>query len=388
MKLASIGLFVASSLAQKSTYKFEQGSSGDISCAFSGEVTLINLKRDKEVLWIKYGDQNPFPTTQNRFQSISSSSSSKLDLRINQVQLEDEDTYVCENQRGEGYDIKLVVTVKPEVAIEEAPSLVVNSGEELQIGTCRASGAKPRPQIQWLDDRGKVYDANEDATKKDKLTDVESTLVLKNSNKEHHQRRFSCRISQENREITTLVAENAVNVRWAPENTIVQGDEEFLELNEAEITCQSSSNPAPKFSWFVVDANKTLEADFPHWKISDDGATLRTDSILASDNSAGFRCVASNDLAEEAREFFLAVTERPPSPSESVSDSISGGAAKNAMVYSIAAVICIVLLIAFCIVLKRTCITKKEVYKTEDKEERDSLAEAELEAGNKKEYFM
>ena len=97
-------------------------------------------------------------------------------------------------------------------------------------------------------------------------------------------------------------------------------------------------------------------------------------------------------------------------------DSISGGAAKNAMVYSIAAVICIVLLIAFCIVLKRTCITKKgkpcfytkiilnpeyaiftgarnsscflEVYKTEDKEERDSLAEAELEAGNKKEYFM
>jgi hypothetical protein len=29
-----------------------------------------------------------------------------------------------------------------------------------------------------------------------------------------------------------------------------------------------------------------------------------------------------------------------------------------------------------------------EVYKTEDKEERDSLAEAELEAGNKKEYFM
>jgi hypothetical protein len=85
------------------------------------------------------------------------------------------------------------------------------------------------------------------------------------------------------------------------------------------------------------------------------------------------------------------------------------------MVYSIAAVICIVLLIAFCIVLKRTCITKKgkprfytkiishpeyafhqntmtncllEVYKTEDKEERDSLAEAELEAGNKKEYFM
>ena len=76
-------------------------------------------------------------------------------------------------------------------------------------------------------------------SKKGKLTDVESTLVLKNSNKEHHQRRFSCRISQENREITTLVAENAVNVRWAPENTIVQGDEEFLELNEAEITCQS-----------------------------------------------------------------------------------------------------------------------------------------------------
>ena len=46
-------------------------------------------------------------------------------------------------------------------------------------------------------------------------------------------------------------------------------------------------------------------------------------------------------------------------PKCSVLDSISGGAAKNAMVYSIAAVICIVLLIAFCIVLKRTCITKK-----------------------------
>jgi hypothetical protein len=377
MKLASIGLFVASSLAQKNTYTFEQGTSGDISCAFSDEVTLINLKRDKEVLWIKYGDQNPFSTTQNRFQSISSSSSSKLDLRINQVQLEDEDTYVCENQRGEGYDINVVVTVKPEVAIEEAPSMVVNSGEELQIGTCRASGAKPRPQIQWQDDKGRVYDANEDATKNGKLTDVESTLVLKSSNKDHHKRRFSCRISQGNTELTTLIAEKAVNVRWAPENTVVQGADEFLELNEAEITCQSSSNPAPKFSWFVVDANKTLEVDFPHWKISDDGATLRTDSILASDNSAGFRCVASNDLAEEATEFVLAVT-----------DSISGGAAKNAMVYSIAAVICIVLLIAFCIVLKRTCITKKEVYKTEDKEERDSLAEAELEAGNKKEYFM
>jgi hypothetical protein len=54
--------------------------------------------------------------------------------------------------------------VKPEVAIEEAPSMVVNSGEELQIGTCRASGAKPRPQIQWQDDKGRVYDANEDAT--------------------------------------------------------------------------------------------------------------------------------------------------------------------------------------------------------------------------------
>jgi hypothetical protein len=63
---------VASSLAQKNTYTFEQGTSGDISCAFSDEVTLINLKRDKEVLWIKYGDQNPFSTTQNRFQSISS----------------------------------------------------------------------------------------------------------------------------------------------------------------------------------------------------------------------------------------------------------------------------------------------------------------------------
>ena len=54
--------------------------------------------------------------------------------------------------------------MKPEVAIEEASSLVVNAGEELQIGTCRASGAKPRAQIQWIDETGKVYDANEDAT--------------------------------------------------------------------------------------------------------------------------------------------------------------------------------------------------------------------------------
>ena len=75
--------------------------------------------------------------------------------------------------------------------------------------------------------------------KNGKLTDVESTLVLKNSNKDHHERRFSCRITQGDKEITTLVAENLVNVRWAPENTIVNGAEEFLELNEAEITCQS-----------------------------------------------------------------------------------------------------------------------------------------------------
>lgn len=47
-----------------------------------------------------------------KYCDLKTSSSSKLDLRINQVQLEDEDTYVCENQRGDGYDINVVVTGK------------------------------------------------------------------------------------------------------------------------------------------------------------------------------------------------------------------------------------------------------------------------------------
>ena len=45
-----------------------------------------------------------------KYCDLRTSSSSKLDLRINSVQLEDENVYACENQRGEGYDINLTVT--------------------------------------------------------------------------------------------------------------------------------------------------------------------------------------------------------------------------------------------------------------------------------------
>ena len=80
---------------------------------------------------------------------------------------------------------------------------------------------------------------NYNFSKKGKLIDVESTLIIPNSSKDHHDRRFSCKISQSNQEVATLAVEKSVNVRWAPENTDIIGAEEFLELNAAEITCQS-----------------------------------------------------------------------------------------------------------------------------------------------------
>ena len=58
-------------------------------------------------------------------------------------------------------------------------------------------------------------------------------------------------------------------------------------------SCLGSSNPAPTFSWSVVDANKTLETDYAHWTISGKSFNRLFSSVIFSERFFTQSCVFS-----------------------------------------------------------------------------------------------
>ncbi|XP_062368553.1 butyrophilin subfamily 1 member A1-like [Cinclus cinclus] len=78
-----------------------------------------------------------------------------MSLLLRDVQSSDQGTYSCEVSFQE---VSQEVSVELEVAaIGEAPSVILQGPEKRDLGlSCRTSGWFPRPELRWLDGRGKV----------------------------------------------------------------------------------------------------------------------------------------------------------------------------------------------------------------------------------------
>lgn len=387
-------LIAALSMATAMEYVFEQGSSGTVQCippSDKADVTMTQFKQDLTILWVAVANGAASSVSPNRFTASYSYSDNKelsnkyataqLDLSLTNITLDDEATYSCQNQMSEDTQINIVVTVQPSVEVQNEQTLDTQAGQLLKIGSCTANNGKPRPTILWEDNSGNPYTGVEIVTdgSNDKLFSVTSELSLTSIQRSHHEKQFSCVVKQSGVEVNRVTINPTVNVQWKPEQTTINAADEYLEATAVSITCESNANPAPSFIWSVRDENKTLEADFQHWTISDDKMTLSTDSVQFSDHETVFLCKAQNELGEEEDTQQLIVT-----------DEIRNGAAKGAMVYSIIGVIVVIVIVAAFILLRRVLVTKKAVYKTDDgkDEAQESLKDEELEAGKKKEYFM
>ena len=109
--------------------------------------------------------------------SSKTTEQAKLVLKLNDVSLDDEAQYSCENDKGNTKTIEINVTgknpnmlrwfiimsyvlVKPKVALETKPLDIKEGATEALVATCTASGAKPQPDIVWKDDQGTDYPAD------------------------------------------------------------------------------------------------------------------------------------------------------------------------------------------------------------------------------------
>jgi hypothetical protein len=399
-----LGFLGAVSMVRAQEYVFEEGSDGTISCkppSKSNDVVLTEFNRkDGKKLFMAYKDDEVKSLVPSRFvptytYSDKSTTGAKfttatLDLALKNISLDDEASYVCMNQNSESTQITITVTVTPTAEVQNAETLDTQVGQSLPIGSCTARDAKPKPTIVWLDNDGKIYDNALETTtdgSRAKLFTVKSELEISSVERAHHGKGFVCSIRQDGKEVQRVSVTPAVNVKWAPENTKIAAKDVYLEKSAVSLSCETSANPAPTFIWSVRDENKTIEADFQHWTIS--GNKISTETVALADHGTEFICVAQNDLGQTQTSQRLSITELPKTTIPPQTNEIQNGAAKGAMVYSIIGVIVVIVAVAAFILLRRILVTKKAVYKTEDKDETaESLKDEELEAGKKKEYFM
>jgi len=368
-------------------YSFERGQDGLIECSPPNNVISTTFKQGTKQLFIGIKSQNATPIMESRFvlndytySDTLSKKQATMKLSLPNVQLEDEGSYSCENQIGESEEIKITVTVKPEVNLVEGEKFDIEENSVAKFATCTAQGAKPQPDITWFDDQGKPYDGETTTKESDdtRLSTVESVLKIENINRnDHHDRSFVCKVKQNDIEVDSKTTNSKVNVLYAPEQPNIPSSTEFVERSTASISCEGNANPQPSYSWQVKNENVT-DINQTNWVKSDDGKTI-TKEISLEENGLELICVIENELGRAEKSVQLMVT-----------DTIQSGAAKGAFVYSIIGVICLVVLIAGFVLLRRVIFTKKAVYKTEgDKDEtHESLKDDELEAGKKKEYFM
>jgi len=196
-------------------------------------------------------------------------------------------------------------------------------------------------------------------------------------------------VIQDGEEINRSELSSPIDVQWGPSMPQVvqipilgENSTSFDAGTEMSLNCLSDANPAPQYSWRILDKNNRTLADLTHWTSETrdlNNIVLRTLALEAADSDVTFICTAENLHGSKSSKIQFIVTEIP------------SNAGAIGLLWALVGVVAVVLAVAVCMMINRWIQRRRSgIYKTEVNQ-RDGSADSlndELQAAAKKEYFM
>ncbi|XP_074654070.1 hemicentin-1-like [Tubulanus polymorphus] len=219
-------------------------------------------------------------------------------LEVQNVQLEDGDTYICIAQNNAGTAmgrVKLKVLIPPKIEKQKTEYIQV-SGREIII-PCRATGS-PQPKLTWKKD-GEPIPPNDFRYRllRSGWLAIPLTRTLDSGV-------YTC-IAENNGGQDSLDMSLIIQVPPHIEETqriftITQGD-------QAVLPCKAQGVPNPKMAWY----RKGLEIrlDDPRYELIEDGS-LQLDDVQSLDGGS-YVCTATNNAGRDSQQIILRVQVPP-----------------------------------------------------------------------------
>uniref|UniRef100_A0A669DL83 Neural cell adhesion molecule L1 n=1 Tax=Oreochromis niloticus TaxID=8128 RepID=A0A669DL83_ORENI len=221
-------------------------------------------------------------------------------LHIEDVSASDEGDYRCtaKNQLGSVHHT-IHVTVKAAPYWIDVPpkNLVLAPGESGRL-SCLASGT-PKPTITWAMNGISIENSPKDLSRK-----VEDDTIIFTDVQPGSSAVYQCNISNE---YGYLLSNAFVNVLSEPPRVLTPPNKvyQIIKNHQALLDCSSFGSPMPKITWFKDTWSSILQED-PY--ILHDNGTLEI-RIAQAQHNGKYTCVATNGLGIYENHVYLEVKE-------------------------------------------------------------------------------
>uniref|UniRef100_A0A3P9BLE7 Neural cell adhesion molecule L1 n=1 Tax=Maylandia zebra TaxID=106582 RepID=A0A3P9BLE7_9CICH len=221
-------------------------------------------------------------------------------LHIEDVSASDEGDYRCtaKNQFGSvHHTIHVMVKAAPYWIDVPPRNLVLAPGESGRL-SCLASGT-PKPTITWAMNGISIENSPKDLSRK-----VEDDIIIFTDVQPGSSAVYQCNISNE----YGYVLSNAfVNVLSEPPRVLTPPNKvyQIIKNHQALLDCSSFGSPMPKITWFKDSRSSILQED-PY--ILHDNGTLEI-RVAQAQHNGKYTCVATNSLGIYENHVYLEVKE-------------------------------------------------------------------------------
>uniref|UniRef100_A0A4W6FHA7 Neuronal cell adhesion molecule n=1 Tax=Lates calcarifer TaxID=8187 RepID=A0A4W6FHA7_LATCA len=221
-------------------------------------------------------------------------------LRIVNVSESDAGDYRCTARNRLGsvhHTIRVAVKAAPYWISGPSRNLVLAPGEN-GVLTCRASGT-PKPSITWAMNGIPIENSPNDVSRK-----VEDDTIIFTDVQIGSSAVYQCNVSND---YGYLLSNAFVNVLSEPPRVLTPANKVYqvIKNHPALIDCASFGSPIPKITWFKDSRSSTLDGE-PY--IKHDNGTLEI-HIAQAEHSGKYTCVARNILGIYENHIYLEVKE-------------------------------------------------------------------------------